>query len=362
VLVDEVTALAAAAGLIGPGITVADSFPEVAADLEAARAEGRSAGLGFTFTDPGTSADPRASFPWAASVLTFAHAYLPAGGTPGPARSGTGVVARFATEDHYRPLRAGLGEVDVMLRERGHRAEVLCDDNRLVDRAAAVRSGLAWWGKSAMALMPGTGPWALLGSVVTDAVIAVTPPMRRDCGTCDACIPACPTDAIVAPGVLDARRCLAAILQGRGSIPTGLRTAVGDRIYGCDECLVACPPGDRLLAATTARAGRVDLISLLATADRPLRRRHPHFYLPGNRTRFLRRNAIVALGNGGDRAHTLVLSGLLGHPDPLLRAHAGWALGQVGGAVATAALRARAGVEADPEVMAEIDSALGTLA
>ena len=138
----------------------------------------------------------------------------------------------------------------------GHRAAVLCDDSRLVDRAAAVRAGVGWWGKSTMVLAPGHGPWLLLGSVVTDASLPPDTPMARDCGTCAACLPACPTGALVAPGVLDARRCLAALAQSPGAIPREFRRAMGDRLYGCDDCLEACPPGQRArLAARRRRRG-----------------------------------------------------------------------------------------------------------
>jgi epoxyqueuosine reductase len=353
--------VAETAGTVGVGICSAEPFPEVEADLIAARTEGRSGSLGFTFTDPASSSDPTATAPWAQSVVVTAVSYLPEAGDPGPGRPGTGRVARFATEDHYAPLRRALDDIAGVLTESGHRAEVRCDDNRLVDRAVAVRSGIAWWGKSAMVLAPGSGPWMLLGSVLTDAALEPTDPMVRDCGTCDACIPACPTGAIIAPGVLDARRCLAAVLQSKGVIPRDLREAIGDRWYGCDDCLTACPPGIRLAASTTVERGRVDLTELVSTADRPLRDRYPHFYVPRNDGRWLRRNAIVALSNAPRADSDLVLAGLLGSPDPLIRAHAAWGLGRVGGSRARAALRARRSGEDDGEVLEEIERALGTL-
>ena len=123
---------------------------------------------------------------------------------PGTARPGTARIARFATRDHYEPLRHALHEVAQVLFDSGFRAEVLVDDSRLVDRAAAVRAGVGWSGRSTLVLVPGAGPWVLLGSVITDADLEPSAEMRRGCGTCTACIPACPTGAIIAPGVLDA--------------------------------------------------------------------------------------------------------------------------------------------------------------
>ncbi len=358
----KLRAVATAADLIGIGFCSADPFPEVEELLQQAKDSGRSASLGFTFTDPGLSTDLRRSFPWARSIIAVAHAYLPDAGNPGDAVPGTGRIARFATADHYRPLRAGLDRLATELRVAGWRAAVMCDDNGLVDRAAAVRSGIGWWGKSSMVLAPGVGPWILLGSVVTDAELRPDPPMVRGCGTCQACIPACPTGAIVAPGVVDSRRCIAAIVQSPGAIPIESRQAVGDRFYGCDECLTACPPGERLAATAPQGLGRVDLKEVLALDDRTLRARFPQFYVPRNDARFLRRNALVALGNTPDEGADLIVAGFLGHPDSLLRAHAAWALGRIGGAVAAAALRHRVPLEPEPEVVAEIEAALGTLA
>lgn len=356
---EHLQALAVDAGLVGVGVCGPEPFPEVEAALVAAKADGRSGSLSFTFTDPSTSSDPTASFPWARSIIVSAHSYLPEAGSPASPGAGEGTIARFATEDHYRPLRRGLETIAAELERLGHRAEVVCDDNRLVDRALAVRSGIAWWGKSTMALAPGVGPWMLIGSVVTDADIEPTQPQARDCGTCDACIPACPTGAIVAPGMLDARRCLAAILQSPGPIPLELRESMGERWYGCDECLTACPPGGRRLAAADADRGRVDLHQVLGTADRPLRERYQHFYVPRNDVRHLRRNAVVALGNNPGPDSELVLAGFLGSPDPLIRGHAAWALGRIGGQRAVAALRFAAASEEDPGVRQEMGAAIG---
>jgi len=367
-LEQELRKIARSADLTAIGFCSADAFPEVEESLRRAVDSGRSGSLGFTFRDPTTAADPSSSFPWAESLVVAGHSYLPeAGRPPEPTGSGSGRVARFATDDHYVPLRRGLELLREALVAAGNRAEVLCDDNRLVDRAAAVRAGIGWWGKSAMVLAPGVGPWMLLGSVITDAMLSPDDPMRRDCGSCQACIPACPTGAIVARGVVDARRCLAAIAQSPGSVPIELRTAMQDRFYGCDECLTACPPGERLAAGALEDSGGVDLVEVLASADRPLRRRFAHFYVPRNEARFLRRNAIVALGNAASSEFTGVLAGMLGHPDALLRSHAAWALGRSPDPMARGALRAAVAAERNVDVVQEIelalaDAPLGTLA
>jgi epoxyqueuosine reductase len=347
-----------AAGCVGHGFASAEPFPEVRVRLAEAVASGRSAGLPFTFRQPEVATDLRASFPWARSLVVAAMPYLPASGSPEAAEPGSARIARFATSDHYRPLRAALGEVARLLSDSGHHAATLVDDARLVDRAAAVRAGVGWSGSSTLVLVPGAGPWVLLGSVVTDASLAPTEPMRRTCGTCTACLPACPTGAILAPGVLDARRCLSAVLQSPGSIPTDLRVAVGDRLYGCDDCLEACPPGDRLLASAVPGRGRVDVYRLLAADDRSLRSAYPHFFVPRNEGRWLRRNALVVLGNTGGSGAVGVLAGYAAHSDPMLRGHAVWSLGRIRDARACAVLEVVQETDPDPEVVAEAAAAL----
>ena len=351
--------IARSVDLAAIGFCSAEPFPEVEQSLLDAVESGRSGSLGFTFRDPTTASDPGSSFPWAESLVVVGHSYLPDAGRPPEAtESGYGRVARFATGDHYIPLRRGLDLLREALVAAGHRAEILCDDNRLVDRAAAVRAGVGWWGKSAMVLAPGVGPWMLLGSIVTDARLSHDEPMRRDCGSCQACMPACPTGAIIAPGVVDARRCLAAIAQSPGSVPIELRQAMQNRFYGCDECLTSCPPGERMAAAAFEDSAGIDLVEVLASADKPLRRRFAHFYVPRNEARFLRRNAIVALGNAATPQFTGVLAGMLGYPDALLRAHAAWALGRSSDPMALGALRAAAVTESDVDVAEEIEQAL----
>ena len=351
----------AGSGLHALGVAIADPFPDTRADLESRVVAGMHGTLRFTFADPARATDVRASFPWAERLVVGAWSYLPQAGDPGPAVPGTGRVARFATEDHYRGLRGSLAEIAGVLQAAGHRAEVLVDDSRLVDRAAAVRAGVGWWGKSAMVLAPGAGPWILLGSVATDAVLEPTSHQDRTCGTCVACMPACPTGAIVAPGILDARRCIAHWLQAPGVIPPAIRPAVGDRIYGCDDCLDACPPGIRLRDTAPAGVGRVDLVAVLQADDASLLRRFEHWFVPRRQARFIRRNALVALGNAGGRDSVAVAAGYLGHPDWLLRAHAAWCLGRLGGPIARAALEARIPLERDRIVVEEIAAARGTL-
>lgn len=322
--------------------------------------DGTRGGLGFTYKAPEFATQPRHGRAWARSLVVGIRSYLPKAGRA-RIRPGHGRIARFAVDDPYAPLQAGLESIARQLRLSGHRADVSVDDDGLVDRAPAVRSGVAWWGKSTMALTPGLGPWFVIGSVITDAELEPDGPMSRGCGTCSACLPACPTGALSGPGRLDASKCLAAIAQTGGVIPRQWRGLLGDRLYGCDECLVACPPGERLSIASESDRGTVSLRWMLGAADRTLLHRYGHFYLPGRSPRILRRNALVAMGNDGGEDLIEPVACHVGHPDWILRAHAVWALARLMGASARPLLEIQSRREKSPEVSEEIELELAQL-
>jgi epoxyqueuosine reductase len=223
-----------------------------------------------------------------------------------------------------------------LLRDAGWRAVVVADDNAMVDREVAWQAGLGWFGKNANLLLPGRGSWFVLGSVVTDAPLpASRGPVADGCGSCRRCIDGCPTGAIVAPGVVDARRCLAWLAQRAGVFPREHRVALGDRIYGCDDCQEVCPPNrhQEASAADPDAVAWLDLLDLLAAPDHELLARHGRWYLAGRDPRWLRRNALIALGNVGDAGDSRVIATLdrnLRHADPMLRSHAAWAARRLG--------------------------------
>lgn len=332
------------------GVTDTGPFPEEEQRIHDRVEKGLHGGLSFTYANPEVASKPAEAFPWAASIVVAAVPYLGDGDGERDGRT----VARFADGDRYEVLRAVLAEIAAELEARGQRVEIVFDDNRLLDRPLAIRAGVAWAGKSTMVLTPGAGPWILIGSVVTDAKIPVSEVMARTCGTCDACIPACPTDAIVAPGILDARRCISAVLQRRGAIDPALRTAIGTRIYGCDECLVACPPGEPTLRRLTATTDVLSPTHLLTAQDEELERIVERWYVPSRRMRFVRRNALVALGNSGDESALDLLEGYLKNADELLAGHAAWAIGRIGGPLATAILNEALKRDQAPSVRDEL--------
>jgi epoxyqueuosine reductase len=361
-LTERAQAVGLAAGLDAVGVAAADAFERTRRDLEARRAAGQHGQMAFTFRNPARATDPRATLPGAAALVVGARHYRRADPEPEPTAGGPrGRVARYAWSDHYRVLRDALGAVADELTGDGWRARVVVDDNALVDREAAHRAGLGWYGKNTNLLVGGRGSWFVLGSVITDAPLVPAPrPAADGCGPCTRCLAACPTGALVAPGVLDARRCLAHLVQAPGSFPKEFREALGDRIYGCDDCQEVCPPNraDERRSpphpAEPAAAPAVDLLAMLAATDAELLAAHGRWYIPRRDPRYLRRNALVVLGNVGDGRDPAVaeaLRGALRHADPLVRGHAVWAARRLrrDDLVADAL-----GDERDPSVLAEL--------
>jgi epoxyqueuosine reductase len=316
----------------------------------------------FTYGRPERSTRPERALPGARSLVVGARGYRRA--DPPPPDRPSGAVARYARSDHYGALRDGLAAVAGRLEADGWRTRVLCDDNALVDRAAAHRAGLGWYGKSANLLLEGRGSWFVLGAVVTDAPLPpAAEPVADGCGPCTRCLDACPTGAIVAPGVVDARRCLAWLVQAPGPFPLEHRTALGDRLYGCDVCQEVCPPNrveDRRTPPPPDDDGNgdggeawVDLVDLLGRSDDELLARHGRWYVPRRQPRYLRRNALVVLanvGDGRDRTVAGAVADALASTDPLLRGHAAWAAERLG--LGPLAARALAGEE-DGSVLEE---------
>jgi epoxyqueuosine reductase len=335
----EIKRRARDAGLDAVGIAPGDPFHRAQRVLTERKAAGLHGGMQFTYRNPGRATDPGRALPGARAIVVGARRYRrrpPAAGRPANAAR----VAAYSWVDHYAPLRAALREATAPLVDAGWHTRVLVDDNALVDREAAYLAGLGWFGKNANVLIPGVGSWVVLGSVVTDAPLPPdAAPVADGCGPCTRCLPACPTGALVAPGVLDARRCLAWLLEAPGDFPLEFRAALGDRIYGCDECQEVCPPNkaaerrtppDR---ATPEDEPWVDVVAMLAFDDAALLARFGRWYVAERDARYLRRNALVVLGNVGDGAAPAVehaLKHALASDDDLVREHAGWAASRLG--------------------------------
>ena len=340
-LADDLAEVGRAAGLDAVGVAPAEPFAGTRQALEERKARGLHGGMAFTYRDPARSTDPDRALEGARSLVVGARSYRRADPPPRvPAGEPVGRIARYSWDDPYGPLREALGAVAGRLEAEGWRARVVADDNALVDREAAYRAGLGWYGKNTNLLLPGRGSWFVLGSVVTDAPLPVSAgPAEDGCGPCTRCLPACPTGALVAPGLLDARRCLAWLLEAPGSFPVEYREALGGRVYGCDDCQEVCPPNradDRRRPPPPAAPGaepEVSLVTMLEADDDELMDRFGRWYIPRRQPRYLRRNALVALGNVGDAsspAVARVLVRALASEDPLVREHAEWAAERLG--------------------------------
>ncbi|MFM2071820.1 MAG: hypothetical protein RLZZ623_2083 [Actinomycetota bacterium] len=346
--VADLSRIAAPFGITHTGVAPAATLHRARSELHRRRAAGLHDTMQFTYKNPDRSTEPNSAVAGARAVFVGARPYLdadehpvanadaPADTVDGRGHTVVGRVARYAQSDHYAPLREGLWAVAARLRSDGFKAVAFADDNSMVDREIAYQAGLGWFGKNANLLIAGAGSYFVLGSVVTTAPLPLASAVVADgCGSCRRCLDGCPTGAIIAPGVVDAARCLAWLLQKPGMFDRRFRAAVGNRLYGCDDCQEVCPPTVRLgvhhTIPTNGEVGReavVDVLDLLDAADAEVLARWGRWYLADRDPRWLRRNALVILGNSESASDARVratLSRYLAHDDPVLRAHAVWA-------------------------------------
>ncbi len=360
---EDILAIGRAAGLAAVGVTGADVLQPARSVIELRKASGLAGEMQFTYRNPSRSTDPSRSVDGARSLIAGAWGY---GRWQGPSAEDApalgAAVARYSWHDHYHDLEQALQPMADRLVELGFRARVIADTNALVDRNVAWSAGLGWYGKNSNLLLPGAGSWFVLGAIVTDAELEPTgPPIADGCGSCSQCIDDCPTAAIVAPGIVDARRCLAWIVQAGGAIPPEYRVAIGDRLYGCDDCQDVCPPNRSATRLTldgpTSETERaiVDLQWLLAASDAEIEQRHGRWYIADRNVDFIRRTALVVLGNVATPSGPPIdelLTRYLRHEEPLLRGHAVWAAKRLGRVDLIDPITTE--LMADPDVAAEL--------
>ena len=358
----ELRRIGLSAGLDAVGIAPATPFETTRRHLIERRAAGLHGGMQFTYRNPVRSTDPSHTVRDAAALVVGARGYLRARSKDEPAGP-AGRIARYSWRDHYEPLRERLQLIADRLHVSQYEAVVVADDNALVDREAAYRAGLGWYGKNTNLLLPGRGSWFVLGAVVTNAPLPSEDRPRSDgCGACQRCLPACPTGAFIQPGVLDARRCLAWLLQAPGVFPAEHRVALGDRLYGCDDCQEVCPVNVKAAHRSPAPAvdrqdqPTADLLDLLGATDEELLETYGRWYIPERQPRYLRRNALIVLGNTADGHDPRVVDTLrraLRADDVILRAHAIWAAARLG----RRDLLQDVANDSDPTVQAELVAA-----
>jgi len=325
----ELEALAAELGIDAIGAAPVAPYDETERHMRERSARGLFADMRFTMARPDVSCHPEALLDGARTVVSAALCYYEPGPEPTP---GEGRLPRYTWADAYAELRLRLDELG---RKIGGRYRVLVDANQHVDREAAARAGVGFYGKNTMLITRRFGSWVVLGTLVSDTELEPSPALDLDCGRCRLCIDACPTGALDEPGTLDATRCLSYWTQAPRSVPEHYRERLGDQVYGCDICQDVCPwnrgiEHRRSRERPHAEHDRqlepvVSLAEWLGLPDEELARRYARLYVPRNEGRFLKRNALVALGNTGAQAHLELVEAYLDDPDPLLREHAAWA-------------------------------------
>ena len=328
---DDLRLLCDRLGLDVVGATPVAPYAETERHIRERRERGLFGSMRFTMAQPEISCHPETLLDGARTVVSAALCYYVPGGEPG---QGEGRLPRYAWRDHYAVLRERLDELGGLL---GGAYRVLVDANQHVDRAGAERSGVGFIGKNTMLITRSHGSWVVLGTLVTTAELEATAPVDAGCGSCTLCIDACPTGALSddEPGVLDATRCLSYWTQTAGDMPEDVMDALEDRVYGCDICQDVCPWNrgvERRRANEPLPVGStptVSLVTWLEGNEKELLDDLERLFVPRNDARWLRRNALVALGNVGRPGDEHLVDGR-GDDDEALRRVAERAVARIG--------------------------------
>lgn len=362
----ELTNLGRQVGFDAIGATSAEPFPELVPHLVAYADRGRT---GFEHEDIELRVDPKRWFPPVQSLISVALAYLTNEGkvlSKSHPRSGNhGLVTVYSYgEDYHQVMVQRLNALVRKLEARVGReiqAKVAVDTSPLVDRRVAERAGIGWLGKNCMFYTAQHGSFVFLGTLLVDIEVEYTTQEQPAlCGACTKCLDACPTGALIAPGVIDARRCLSYITQMKGSIPEEFRAAMGRRVWGCDTCQWACPENQGIEAAAHSEFlphGELeypDLLEILQLSNRAFQRRYGHTAAAWRGLRTWQRNALIALGNRRREDAIPHIVPFLQHDRPELRVSAAWALRRIGGSSARQAVQDAALVEQIEDVYEEM--------
>jgi epoxyqueuosine reductase len=325
----ELEQLAQELGLDVIGAAPASAYTDTERHIHDRRARGLFADMRFTMAQPEISCHPEQLLPGARTVISAAHCYY----APEPSlESGEGRLARYTWYDGYDLLRQRLDELG---RRLGSDYRVLVDANQHVDREAAARAGVGFYGKNTMLITRRHGSWVVLGTLVTTADVAATPPLELDCGSCTLCIDACPTGALDEPGTVDSTKCLSYWTQAPAPVPEEYRPELGAQVYGCDICQDVCPWNrgiEKRRAASAPADGaepHVRLADWLQADGEALTRQYDRLYVPKKDARYLRRNALIALGNTGGPEDVALAEPFLEDDDDLLREQAEWTVARL---------------------------------
>jgi epoxyqueuosine reductase len=350
------------------GFAPATANPGWGEALAAFVAEGRHGEMGWMAETQERRASPRGLWPEVASVVVLGTSYAPRGDALAllkqPDRGNISIYAR--NKDYHDIVKKRLKSLARWMVENfGGDLKVFVDTAPVMEKPLAARSGLGWVGRHTNLVSRRFGGWLVLSEIYTTLDLPADPPEPNRCGRCSACLPACPTAALSADGRIDARRCISYLtIEHKGHIPADLRPALSNRIYGCDDCLAACPwnkfapptaEPDFLPRAELAAPRLADLAQLDDAGFRQVFAGSPVKRVGRDR---LVRNVLVAIGNSSRRDLAPAAERLIDDPSPLVRAMAVWALARLDGRMARRAAERRLPVESDDGVRAEIAAVL----
>ena len=357
---------AAAEGFDAVGFTRPDAIPHASPRLAEAIANGHHGSMAWMEETAARRGDPRVLWPEGRSIVMLGVNYGPdENPLDGLKDRDRGLISVYARGDDYHDLiKARLKAVGRWLAdETGCELKVFVDTAPLMEKPLAAAAGLGWQGKHTNLVSRRFGSWLFLGAIMTTLEIPPDAPEEDRCGSCRACLDICPTAAFPAPYRLDARRCISYLtIENKGPIPRQFRKAIGNRIYGCDDCLAACPwnkfasEGRELKLAAREHLKRpalADLARLDDAAFRAMFTKSPVKRI--GRDRFLR-NVLIAIGNSGDQSLVDTVRALLDDSSPLVRGAAVWALRELDPALLPGAPPAG---EDDADVLAEWAEAVG---
>ncbi|MCC0025792.1 MAG: tRNA epoxyqueuosine(34) reductase QueG [Zhengella sp.] len=354
---------ALAAGFDAVAITAPDSIPQAGARLDAWLEEGRHGSMAWMAETAERRAAPRALWPDVRSVIVLAMNYGPEHDPLAvlSQRDRAAISVYAQNRDYHDIIKGRLKTIAGKLAARaGSDVKVFVDTAPVMEKPLAEAAGLGWQGKHTNLVSRAFGSWLFLGSIFTTADLEHDTPEADHCGSCRACLDICPTDAFPAPYQLDARRCISYLtIEHKGAIPRALRPAMGNRIYGCDDCLAVCPWNKFARAAHEAKlkaredltAPRLaDLLTLDDAAFRSMFSGSPVKRI--GRNRFIR-NVLIAAGNSGDASLVPAVEKLLHNDAAQVRAMAIWALARLGGRDRLQAMAERLAGDTDEDVRAE---------
>ena len=352
-------------------ITTADPFFEDSSTAIDSIRKGYMEGMSwYNENRVGQASDPEKLLPGAKSIIVVAMSYLPQENSD-ESVSSKGKIAKYAQwQDYHVVMKRKLKDLSDRLPDIAGIPSVnriFVDDGSFMERAAARRSGVGWFGKNSNILTAEYGSWVFLGALITDLDLEPDKPLKKNCGSCVTCLIECPTGAIVSPYIIDATRCISYLtIENRGPIPIELRPAIDNWVFGCDICQEVCPVNRDVDTSSDIdlmpkMVSSLELIPLLTLTQEEFSSRFKNRPIKRAKLEGLKRNACVALGNTKDISAVSALGRVLLEDTNLVKQHAAWALGRIGGVDAKSILFEALKTESNDNVQREILLAINNI-